>query len=171
MPQALKYKTHTNAPSGPANGSAGGTAADPGLVKGRFLWIENFIDPLLDRVLLLFYVSGNGCSDDIALAVHQIGGGISAQLRHKFLIEGALRIRRNILIACMTEFADKLEIMVSAVQEISRNRLVISVYRIRKDNFFMRKYIPPQFSSGWDRTPAPLSAFSSGRTNEPGSSC
>ena len=47
----------------------------------------NQLQPLIHRVDLLFDIAGDGCADDVALTVHDVGAWIGEYLGDKVLIE------------------------------------------------------------------------------------
>ena len=60
------------------------------------LSIFDHINPLLQRIALIFYISNQRRANDISLAVHNICGGVTIKLRNKFLIKIMLWIGRNV---------------------------------------------------------------------------
>ena len=56
----------------------------------------NQLQPLIHRINLLFHIPNNRCPDDIALTVHDVGGGIAEDLGDKVLVELAFRVRGDV---------------------------------------------------------------------------
>ena len=63
------------------------------------LFFFDGIQPILQCVHLILYISNNGSSDYISVPVHNIGGGVAGNFRNEVLVEIIVGVRGDIQIS------------------------------------------------------------------------